>query len=77
MAPHLLRAGHYLTAVEAAGALKPSITLDIYSDAIPEDQQRLADAFDLRIIRLRDASTNRAGLQESGPENGPDRWPTA
>ncbi|MEA2720352.1 MAG: hypothetical protein QOJ39_2216, partial [Candidatus Eremiobacteraeota bacterium] len=72
MATDLLRAGHYLTAVsKRLGHSKPSITLDIYSDAIPQDQQRLADAFDQRINGLRQPSVDRAGLQGSGPENGP------
>jgi len=43
----LLRAGHFITAVsKRLGHAKPSMTLDLYSDAIPFDDATLADAFD-------------------------------
>jgi integrase len=52
MATRLLRSGAYLTAVSRRmGHSKPSITLDIYSSAIPEDQAPLADAFDLTLAK--------------------------
>jgi integrase len=52
-ATRLLRAGHYITAVsKRLGHKYPSITLDIYSDAIPDDQERLANAFDDTVAAL-------------------------
>lgn len=52
-ATRLLRSGHYITAVsKRLGHKYPSITLDIYSDAIPDDQERLANAFDDTVTAL-------------------------
>lgn len=49
-ATRLLRGGAFLTAVAARlGHSKPSLTLDLYSDAIPSDQHALASAFDSMV----------------------------
>ena len=49
-ATRLLRSGAYLTAVsQRLGHSKPSMTLDLYSDAIPTDQHTLANAFDAMV----------------------------
>lgn len=56
-ATRLLRSGMYITAVsKRLGHAKPSITLDIYSDALPSDQEKLADAFDATVACLKASS---------------------
>jgi integrase len=53
-ATRLLKGGAYLPAVsKRLGHAKPSITLDIYSDYIPDDQHLLADAFDATLKAYR------------------------
>lgn len=61
-ATRLLRRGNCITAVQKRlGHKYPSITLDYYSDALPDDQERLADDYDAVVAESALQNTLQAG----------------
>ncbi len=64
-ATRLLRGGGYIVAVsKRLGHASAKMTLDKYSDAIPSDQQKLADAFDDTMTAYR-SSPKFAAVQQN------------